>query len=88
MALSWSQLKEGGKELLSSKGKNLREIIDCHLKYFQMSVFKRESELREATFTSAFAGGYHLPQMLVNPQFCLFTRHSGFYFLTLFPNNP
>lgn len=68
--------------LLSSKGKNLQKIIDCHLKYFQMSAFERESKLRELAFTSGFVGGYHLPQMLVNPKFCLFARHSGFSFLT------
>lgn len=84
MVLSWSQLRggRGRNELLSSKGKNLWKIIDCHLKYFQMSAFERESELRERTSTSDFVGGYHLPQTLVNPKFCLFARHSGFYFLT------
>lgn len=59
-------------ELLSSKGKNLRKIIDCHLKYFQMLAFDGESRPREQTLTSDFVGGYHVPQMLVNPQFCLF----------------
>ena len=66
---------QGGEQ-----GKNVREIIDCHRKYFQMSVFKRESESRELTFTSGFVGGYHLPQMLVNPQLYFFACSVVFTF--------
>lgn len=58
---------QGGEQ-----GKNVREIIDCHRKYFQMSVFKRESELWELTLTSGFVREYRLPQMLVNPQLYFF----------------
>lgn len=79
----------GSKQSLASKGKNLQKVIDCHLKYFQMSAFERESKRRELAFTSGFFfcyffffSGYHLPQMLVNPKFCLFAGPSGFYFLT------
>lgn len=46
---------------------------------------ERERELRELTFTSDFIGGYHLPLMHVNPKFCLFALHLGFYFLTRDP---
>lgn len=84
MVLYWGQLKKGSAELLSSKGKNLQKIIDCHLKYFQMSAFKsRESWL----LPQVLLEGIIYLRRLQTPNSVYLPIYSGFYFSTP-PNNP
>lgn len=67
----WSAFQQ---EKGSAKNNGLR------LKYSQMSALESESKW-DAGLTSDSVGGHHSPQMLVNPKFCLFARHHGFYFV-------
>lgn len=79
-----ASLKKGSAELLSSKGKNLQKIIDCHLKYFQMSAFKsRESWL----LPQVLLEGIIYLRRLQTPNSVYLPIYSGFYFSTP-PNNP
>lgn len=87
LVLYWRQLKWGptvtcqqGKE--SAKNNWLSSEIFSDVGFWKSEQTERTGFYLRVSFFFFFFAGYHLPQMLVNPKFCLFAGPSGFSFLT------